>query len=72
MKNIIKRLSLFVSAAIAMLLIAQPVFAGGIASSKLATGTEELIKDATTWLLVVAPLVTIVAVIYYCAPLIIA
>jgi len=39
--------------------------AGNIGSSKLATGTESLIKDVTTWLLVVAPLVTVVAVIYY-------
>ena len=45
---------------------ATPVFASGnIGSSKLATGTENLIKDATSWLLVVAPLVTVVAVIYY-------
>ena len=40
-------------------------FAEDIGTSKLATGTEKLIKDATAWLLVVAPLVTVVAVIYY-------
>jgi hypothetical protein len=39
--------------------------AGDIGSSKLATGTEKLIKDVTSWLLIVAPLVTVVAVIYY-------
>ena len=65
MKNIVKRVSFFVSMAITAFLMAQPVFAGAIGSSKLATGTESLIKDATTWLLVVAPLVTVVAVIYY-------
>jgi hypothetical protein len=36
-----------------------------IGTSKLATGTEKLIKDVTSWLLIVAPLVTVVAVIYY-------
>ena len=41
------------------------VFASDIGSSKLATGTEKLITDVTTWLLIVAPLVTVVAVIYY-------
>jgi len=41
------------------------VSANDIGSSKLATGTEKLITDVTTWLLVVAPLVTVVAVIYY-------
>ena len=40
-------------------------FASSIGDSKLATGTEKLIKDATSWLLVVAPLVTVVAIIYY-------
>ena len=38
---------------------------GSIAGSTLASGTENLIKDATSWLLVIAPLVTVVAVIYY-------
>jgi len=40
-------------------------FAADIGSSKLATGTEKLIKDVTSWLLIVAPLVTVVAVVYY-------
>jgi uncharacterized membrane protein YidH (DUF202 family) len=45
---------------------ASPAFAAGdIGSSKLATGTEKLINDVTSWLLIVAPLVTVVAVIYY-------
>ena len=45
---------------------AAPAYAsGGIGSSKLATGTELLIKDATAWLLVIAPAITVVAVIYY-------
>ena len=39
--------------------------AGDIGSSKLATGTEKLVKDVTSWLLILAPLVTVVAVIYY-------
>lgn len=42
-----------------------PVMAADIQSSKLATGTEKLVKDATTWLLVIAPLITVVVVIYY-------
>jgi hypothetical protein len=44
---------------------ATPVYAVDIGTSKLATGTEKLIKDVTSWLLIVAPLVTVVAVIYY-------
>ena len=41
------------------------VYASDISSSILATGTEKLVKDATTWLLVIAPAITIIAVIYY-------
>jgi hypothetical protein len=46
-------------------LSASHALAADIGSSKLATGTEKLINDVTSWLLVVAPLVTVVAVIYY-------
>ncbi len=42
-----------------------PTYATDIGGSKIATGTEKLVEDATTWLLVIAPAVTIVAVIYY-------
>ena len=42
-----------------------PTVLGNISTSKLATGTQNLIKDVTAWLLVVAPLVTVVAIIYY-------
>jgi len=46
-------------------LSASPALASDIGSSKLATGTEKLVKDVTSWLLIVAPLVTVVAVVYY-------
>ena len=66
MKKVQQRLVLAVSA-IVLFLFKYPVnaLAGAIGQSKLATGTEQLIKDVTSWLLVVAPLVTVVAVIYY-------
>ena len=48
-----------------LFLMTSPVSASTIANSKLATGTEKLIKDATAWLLVVAPLVTVAALIYF-------
>ena len=61
----IKRLLIISVIAIIAFLWPITALAGNIASSKLATGTEQLIKDATSWLLVVAPLVTVIAVIYY-------
>ena len=38
---------------------------GAVADSKLATGTESLIKDITNWLLILAPTVTVLLVGYY-------
>jgi uncharacterized membrane protein len=69
MKNKLRRLAKWAPQAAFFLIAASPAPAlaavGDIASSKLAQGTEKLITDATSWLLVVAPLVTVVAVIYY-------
>lgn len=39
---------------------------GGIQGSKLATGTEKLLQDATAWLLVLAPVAAILCIIYFC------
>ena len=41
------------------------VLAGDVGSSKLATGTQALISDLTTWLMILAPVVTVLLVIYY-------
>jgi ABC-type molybdate transport system permease subunit len=44
-----------------------PVFAASsISDSKLARGTEKLIQDVTTWLMVLAPVVTGLLIIYFC------
>lgn len=37
-----------------------------IEGSKLATGTQKLIADATTWLMVLAPVVAGLPIIYFC------
>ena len=39
---------------------------GGISDSKLATGTQQLIQDLTTFLMVIAPIVTGLLIIYFC------
>lgn len=43
-----------------------PAYADGIQDSKLVTGTERLIGDVTTWLMVLAPIVTGLLIIYFC------
>ncbi|GLC79363.1 hypothetical protein LBYZC6_14770 [Lacrimispora brassicae] len=40
--------------------------AGGIQSSQIAKGTEKLIQDATTWLMILAPVVAGLLIIYFC------
>ena len=45
------------TAAFLMLANNTTAYASGISQSKLATGTEKLIADATTWLMVLAPVV---------------
>lgn len=48
------------------MLPSQAVYASGIQDSKLVTGTEKLIGDATTWLMVLAPVVAGLLIIYFC------
>lgn len=36
-----------------------------IAGSKIATGTTKLVSDATSWLLIIAPSVAVLLIIYY-------
>lgn len=41
-------------------------FAAGIGDSQIAKGTEKLIQDATTWLMILAPVVAGLLIIYFC------
>lgn len=49
-----------------MLADSATAYAADISQSKLATGTEKLIGDATTWLMVLAPVVAGLLIIYFC------
>lgn len=40
--------------------------ADGIQDSQIVKGTEKLIKDATTWLMILAPVVAGLLIIYFC------
>jgi ABC-type molybdate transport system permease subunit len=61
-----KRLSAFAFSAFLMLSTATPVFASSINNSTIVTGTEKLIGDVTTWLMVLAPIVAGLLIIYFC------
>lgn len=45
---------------------AMNVYATSISNSKIAKGTEKLINDATTWLMIIAPVVAGLLIIYFC------
>ena len=53
------------TAAFLMLMGSATAHASGVSQSKLATGTEKLIGDATTWLMVLAPVVAGLLIIYF-------
>jgi len=61
------RFSVVISYTMFAFLFAAPFVsaAGGIQDSKLATGTEKLIGDVTTWLMILAPVVTGLLIIYF-------
>lgn len=56
----------FCISAFSILATITPVYASGIDGSQLVKGTEELITDVTTWLMVLAPIVTGLLIIYFC------
>jgi len=48
-------------------MMAVPAYAAdGVQGSKIVTGTEKLIGDVTTWLMVLAPVVAGLLIIYFC------
>lgn len=61
-----KKLSAAMLSAFIMLVTAVPVRASGIEGSPIVTGTEKLIGDVTTWLMVLAPIVAGMLIIYFC------
>ncbi|WP_273327809.1 Mbov_0395 family pilin-like conjugal transfer protein [Vallitalea guaymasensis] len=63
--NQMKRKGLAVLVMIQVLFFNSPVFASPVGDSKIATGTEALIRDATTWLMILAPIVGGLLVIYF-------
>lgn len=54
------------SAALYMLANSSMAYAADISDSQIAKGTEKLIQDTTTWLMVLAPVVAGLLIIYFC------
>jgi len=62
----VKKLRAAVLSLVFVLRFTLPVYASGISGSKIATGTEKLIGDVTTWLMVLAPVAAGLLIIYFC------
>jgi len=50
---------------VVMVMTSSPVLADSVQDSQIVKGTEELIKDLTTWLMVLAPIVGVLLIIYF-------
>jgi len=61
-----KKLSAFMFSAFLLFTASMTVFASDINSSTIVTGTEKLIGDVTTWLMVLAPIAAGLFIIYFC------
>ena len=61
-----KKLICIITSMLMTTLFNMQAFASDVSSSKLAKGTEKLIQDATTWLMIIAPIVAILLIIYFC------
>ena len=61
-----KKLSALAFSAFIMLALSVPTYASGIDGSPIVKGTEKLIGDVTTWLMVLAPVVAGLLIIYFC------
>lgn len=56
----------FSVAVIMFLMNSRTAYASSISQSRLALGTERLIKDATAWLMILAPILAGLLIIYFC------
>lgn len=68
-KKAVKRLRVVGTGVLTTLLFlfsGTPVYATGIGGSQIAKGTEKLIQDATTWLMILAPVAAGLLIIYFC------
>ena len=61
-----KRLSAVMLSTFIMFTTAIPAYATGVSDSQIVKGTEKLIGDVTTWLMVLAPVIAGLLIIYFC------
>ena len=65
-QKLIKAVSVEWSALAVFLMCSIPASAEGVNDSQIVKGTENLINDVTTWLMILAPVVAGLLIIYFC------
>jgi len=65
-KRLLRKVGVISATAAVTVLAAMPAYADGVQGSQLVTGTQKLIGDVTTWLMVLAPVVSGLLIIYFC------
>ena len=66
-KGLLKKAGVVVAFMAVLSMTALPVYAAdGVQNSQIVKGTEKLIGDVTTWLMVLAPVVAGLLIIYFC------
>ena len=61
-----KTVSVGLTAIAVSLMTTSPALASGVNNSQIVRGTERLIGDLTTWLMILAPVVAGLLIIYFC------
>ncbi|MBF4692303.1 Mbov_0395 family pilin-like conjugal transfer protein [Fusibacter ferrireducens] len=64
-QKVTRLLKVMVGTLSAMMLSTIPVMADTVQESQIVKGTENLIQDVTTWLMVLAPIVGVLLIIYF-------
>ena len=66
LKQTVRAVGVGIATLTASFFMSAPAYAAGVQDSQIVKGTEQLIGDVTTWLMVLAPVVAGLLIIYFC------
>ncbi len=65
-KKLMKTAGAMITALAVSVMTTTPAYASSVNDSQIVKGTQKLINDVTTWLMVLAPVVAGLLIIYFC------
>ena len=66
LKQTVRAVGVGIATLTASFFMSAPAYAAGVQDSQIVKGTEKLVGDVTTWLMVLAPVVAGLLIIYFC------